>query len=109
VSTVELIDAGVIPKTLVSEKDRNNLLSQAVSLADKLGPGFDSPYGMIWPRINFTEDKGCREAEADRPIPGYAHATVGPARAGTNWLENKVLSKLTGKDIYERNATRSWK
>jgi mannosyl-oligosaccharide alpha-1,2-mannosidase len=85
------------------------VLSQAVSLATKLAPGFDSPTGMIWPRINFTTNQGCREHLNQRPIPGFAHATIGPARAGSNWLENKVLSKLTGKVEYELNATRAWK
>lgn len=64
---------------------------------------------MIWPRINFTTNEGCREAQDQRPIPELDHATIGPARAGSNWLENKVLTKLTGNGEYERNATRSWK
>lgn len=85
------------------------MLSQAVFLASKLAPGFDSPTGMIWPRINFTTNQGCREHLDQRPIPGFAHATIGPARAGTNWLENKVLSKLTGNINYEINATRAWR
>ncbi|KAI5838014.1 glycoside hydrolase [Morchella snyderi] len=109
VSTVDLIDAGVLSKGLVSQYDRHDVLSQAVSLATKLAPGFDSPTGMIWPRINFTTNQGCREHLDQRPIPGFAHATIGPARAGSNWLENKVLSKLTGKVGYELNATRAWK
>lgn len=102
------MDAGVVPKNLISKSERRAVLSQAVFLASKLGPGFDSPTGMIWPRINFTTNEGCREHLDQRPIPGFDNATIGPARAGTNWLENKVLSKLTGNKEYERNATRAW-
>lgn len=99
----------MVPKNLVSKSERRAALSQAVFLASKLAPGFDSPTGMIWPRINFTTNEGCREHPDQRPIPEFDHATIGPARAGTNWLENKVLSKLTGNEEYEKNATRAWK
>lgn len=108
-STIELIDAGVVRIGLVSESERDSLLSQAVSLARKLGPGFDSPTGMIWPRINFTSSKGCTGSGAERPGPDSGLAIIEPARAGSNWLENTVLSKLTRDDIYEKNATRAWK
>jgi len=107
ISTVELIDNGVVHRGLVSEQERSALLTKAVELAGKLAPGFDSPSGMIWPRINFTTNKGCREDE--REVGSHNHPTVTPARAGTNWLENKILSKLTGNDIYWENATSAWK
>lgn len=107
VSTVELIDNGVVHKGLVSEQERSALVAKAVELASKLAPGFDSPSGMIWPRINFTTDKGCRED--GREVGLHNHPTIAPARAGTNWLENKILSKLTGNDVYGKNATRAWK
>ncbi|PWW71718.1 Glycoside Hydrolase Family 47 protein [Tuber magnatum] len=107
VSTVELIDNGVVRRGLVSEQERNALVAKAVELADKLASGFDSPSGMIWPRINFDTNKGCRED--GREVRLHNHPTIGPARAGTNWLENKILSKLTGNDIYGKNATRAWK
>lgn len=52
VSTVDLIDGGIIRKGLVKASDRGALLQKAAQLADLLGPGFDSPTGMIWPRVN---------------------------------------------------------
>ncbi|KAG0632684.1 glycoside hydrolase [Tuber brumale] len=107
VSTVELIDNGVVHRGLVSEQERNALVAKAVELADKLAPGFDSPSGMIWPRINFNTEKGCREDGSEGGL--HDHPTITPARAGTNWLENRILSKLTGNDIYGKNATRAWK
>ncbi|KAG0125048.1 glycoside hydrolase [Tuber indicum] len=106
ISTVELIDNGVVHRGLVSEQERNALVAKAMELADKLAPGFDSPSGMIWPRINFSTDKGCRED--GREVGLHNHPTISPARAGTNWLENRILSKLTGNDIYGKNATRAW-
>jgi mannosyl-oligosaccharide alpha-1,2-mannosidase len=110
VSTVDLLDAGFTPLSKpVSKEARDALLKQAVFLADKLAPGFDSPTGMIWPRINFSEGVGCREIEGERPYPDYNHATIGPARAGSNWLENYGLSRLTEDPVYLANATKAWR
>lgn len=110
VSTVDLLDAGFTNFSRpVEKKDRDALLAQALFLADKLAPGFDTPTGMIWPRINFTSGVGCREEEKDRPYPHFEHATIGPARAGSNWLENMALSRLSGLKIYGENATKAWK
>jgi mannosyl-oligosaccharide alpha-1,2-mannosidase len=110
VSTVDMLDANFTKFSKpVPQKDRDALLRQAVFLADKLAPGFDSPTGMIWPRINFTEGVGCREEEKNRPYPHFEHATIGPARAGSNWLENMSLSRLSGATIYGENATKAWR
>ncbi|RPA87570.1 seven-hairpin glycosidase [Ascobolus immersus RN42] len=109
VSTLDLIDSKTYVRDgLVSPDRRDRLLQQAVTLARMLGPTYDSPTGMPWPRVNFSAGVGCREPLGERPIPGFAHATIGPARTGTNWLENKVLSRLTGNDVYLKNATRAW-
>lgn len=109
VSTLDMIDSKtVVREGLVSRDTRERLLKQAVTLAKMLGPTYDSPTGMPWPRVNFSAGVGCREPLDERPIPGFAHATIGPARTGTNWLENQVLSRLTGDEIYLKNATRAW-
>ncbi|KAF8445442.1 mannosyl-oligosaccharide alpha-1,2-mannosidase-like protein [Kalaharituber pfeilii] len=108
VSTIDMIDEGVIRRGLVQPSQRDGLLEQAVILANRLGPSYDSPTGMIWPRVNFTSGKGCIELDEEKPYPNFDHPTIGPARAGSNYLENKVLSKLTGDVIYLRNATRAW-
>lgn len=110
VSTVDLLDAKFTTFSIpVPKASRDALLAQAVLLADKLAPGFDSPTGMVWPRVNFTTAEGCREKPAERPYPDYDHATIGPARAGSNWLENMALSRLTGVKQYGANATRAWR
>ncbi|KAI5798135.1 glycoside hydrolase [Pyronema domesticum] len=110
VSTVDLLDANFTKfKKPITKHQRDGVLAKAVYLAQKLAPGFDSPTGMIWPRINFTEGKGCREVEGERPYPDYDHATIGPARAGSNWLENYGLARLTGDKVYYENATKAWR
>ena len=112
VSTVDLLDANFSQQQFarpVPRASRDALVRQAVSLAHRLAPGFDTPTGMIWPRINFTEGVGCREEEGERPYPDYDHATIGPARAGSNWLENYGLSRLTGNPAFVDNATRAWR
>ncbi|KAL7273587.1 hypothetical protein RUND412_003538 [Rhizina undulata] len=106
VSTIELFDAGILPKYLTTAANREGLLSQAVTLATKLAPAFDSPSGMLWPRVDFATDTGCMEPIDERP--DYPNPLAVPARTGSNWLEYKVLSKLTGDPIYQTNATGAW-
>lgn len=48
------------------------------------------------------------EQDNDKPYPELNDPVIGPARAGSNYLENTVLSKLTGDVRYVRNATRAW-
>ena len=95
------MDAGVIKAGNSDEKKA--LLQQAVNLAAKLGPAFDSPTGLPWPRVNFKTGRGIDP----NGRPGGT-TTIGPARAGSNWLEYRTLSKLTGDARYLRNATRAW-
>lgn len=54
VSTVDLIDAGIVRRNLVTPSQRDALLDKAVQLAESLGPSFDSPTGMIWPRVRLA-------------------------------------------------------
>lgn len=51
VSTVDMIDQGIVRHTLIKPGQRNALLEKAVQLAYLLGPAFDSPSGMVWPRV----------------------------------------------------------
>jgi len=52
VSTIDLIDESVVRRNLVTPVQRDLLLEKAVRLASLLGPSFDSPTGMIWPRVS---------------------------------------------------------
>ncbi|KAF2092115.1 glycoside hydrolase family 47 protein [Saccharata proteae CBS 121410] len=112
VSLVELIDNGVVPSTVVDEEQRNKILAQAQALADELGPAFDSPTGMLWPRVDFAKGKGTvprsQATKEDRTKPVLYSPSIGPARAGSNILEYRVLSSLTGSKTYFQNATQAW-
>lgn len=109
VSLVDLYDAGVVPDKIVSKEARKAILSQAVTLANALGPAYDTPTGMPWPRVDFAASKGV-------PIPPKVplhggkldDPVIGPARAGSSILENRVLTRLTGDPIYGKNSTLAW-
>jgi mannosyl-oligosaccharide alpha-1,2-mannosidase len=111
-SVVDLYDVGLIPKDILTEEARTFILDQAVTLADKLAPAYDTPTGMPWPRVDFTTERGephpsfiLQDDPAQRE---YEHPAIGPARIGSSILENRVLTRLTGDDIYTQNSTRAW-
>lgn len=97
VSIVELGDAGLIPSAVMPKKIRNQVLNQAEALAGRLLLAFDSWTGLPWPRVNFHD-----------LTVSPSGATIGPARAGTNFLELCTLSKQTGKPDYCSRATIGW-
>ncbi|KAK6356675.1 hypothetical protein TWF718_001015 [Orbilia javanica] len=101
VSTVDLLEAGVI--SAPSPSFREGILAKVKTLADNLGPGFDTPTGMMWPRVNFTQSLG-----VDVYGRRHEHAVVHLARAGSHWLEYSTLSHLTGNKIYLDNSTKAW-
>ncbi|KAF3923163.1 hypothetical protein ABW20_dc0108578 [Dactylellina cionopaga] len=101
VSTVDLLEAGVISPP--SPTFRRDILRQAKILADKLGPAFDTPTGMIWPRVDFERGLG-----VDTNGRRNEYTNVHLARAGSHWLEYSTLSHLTGDKIYLKNSTKAW-
>ncbi|KAK6531649.1 hypothetical protein TWF694_002827 [Orbilia ellipsospora] len=101
VSAVDLLEAKVIKAP--SKSYRKDILHQAQILADKLGPAFDTPTGMMWPRVNFEENKGV-DSDGGRKESTSVHL----ARAGSHWLEYSTLSHLTGNPIYLKNSTKAW-
>ena len=104
VSLVDLIDAGVVPKSLASREKRDKILEKAIILSNKLAPAYDTPCGLLWPRVNFKTGKGVNWPGAD----SHSSPSVSLARTGSNFLENRVLTRLSGNDIYFRNASRAW-
>jgi mannosyl-oligosaccharide alpha-1,2-mannosidase len=105
VSLVGLIDSEIVPSTVLPQGARDRILAQAVTLADKLGPAFGSPTGMPWPLMNFTTGYPYAEAFEKRES---GHVMIFPAHAGSNYLEYKLLSHLSGNPVYINRATRSW-
>ncbi|KAF1976193.1 seven-hairpin glycosidase [Bimuria novae-zelandiae CBS 107.79] len=109
VSLVDLYDAGVIPEDVITKEARDTILEQAVALANALAPAYDTPTGMPWPRIDFTASKGVLDPPASSPKNAkHKNSAIGPARAGSSILENRVLTRLTGDPIYARNSTLAW-
>jgi mannosyl-oligosaccharide alpha-1,2-mannosidase len=111
-SIVELYDVGMIPEDVLHEEARDLILEHAVTLAEKLGPAYNTPTGMPWPRVDFRTSKGVPDTplvSIETPSkPQDAHPAIGPARTGSSILENRVLTRLTGDPIYARNSTLAW-
>ena len=103
-SLVDLTDAGVIPIRVVTPRKRDALIEQAEALANNLLPAYETSTGLPWPNVNFV-----RHAGAPRDgVPAEQAHSVGPARAGSNIIENCILSNLTSNPKYCQVATKSW-
>ncbi|TID23748.1 glycoside hydrolase family protein [Venturia nashicola] len=112
VSLVELVDAKVIPEKVIPAVKRKQLLRKTELLAHNLLPAYDSPTGMPWPRVDFAQRIGVPDPPSvyiENPDkPHYKRPAIGPARIGSNILENCVLSSLTDDWEYCAKATQSW-
>ncbi|EMD88229.1 glycoside hydrolase family 47 protein [Bipolaris maydis ATCC 48331] len=111
-SIVDLFDVGLIPEDVLTGEARDLILDQAVVLAGKLAPAYDTPTGLPWPRVDFKTEEGephpsfiLQDDPAQRE---FEHPAIGPARIGSSILENRVLTRLTGDDIYVLNSTKAW-
>ncbi|KAJ9635986.1 Mannosyl-oligosaccharide alpha-1,2-mannosidase 1B [Coniosporium tulheliwenetii] len=102
-SLIDLSNAGLIPEAIISQAQKDGLLRQALVLAQKLAPAYDTPTGMPWPLINFSTATG----HSDPSVPPYSHPTVRTGHTATI-LENRALSHLTSDPVYLHNATRAW-
>lgn len=111
-SLVDLYDAGLIPEHVMHDEARDLVLEHAVTLAEKLGPAYDTPTGMPWPRVDFNTNQGVSDSFSlsteDSEKPRFEHPAIGPARTGSSILENRVLTRLTGDPTYARNSTLAW-
>lgn len=106
ISTVDLLDAETAK--VKSPYDRDALLDQAIVLAKKLGPSYDSPTGMPWPKMDFASDRSCYDTTCRDYNSTLESLTVDLAQSGTNWLENTAMTRLSQDPTYHLNATRSW-
>jgi mannosyl-oligosaccharide alpha-1,2-mannosidase len=112
VSLIELADAKIIPVTVISAEKREKLLKKAEYLGRRLLPAYESPSGLPWPRVDFATHSGSPDPplvyELDPTKTRYKNPAIGPARAGSNILENCVLTVLTGNAEYCAKATGAW-
>lgn len=102
-SLVDLSNAGLVPENIVSQAQKDSLLRQALVLAQKLEPAYDTPTGMPWPLLDFSANTG----HLDPSAPQYEHPAISPSHTAT-LLENRVLTRLTNDPTYLSNATRAW-
>jgi mannosyl-oligosaccharide alpha-1,2-mannosidase len=111
-SIVDLYDAGLIPQDIMVGDARDLVLEHAVTLAAKLAPAYDTPTGMPWPRVDFEREQGEPDPNFvfsnDPNKQEYDHPAIGPARAGSSILENRVLTRMTGDAVYTKNSTLAW-
>jgi mannosyl-oligosaccharide alpha-1,2-mannosidase len=87
---------------------RKAVLKQATVLADNLLHAYDERTGLPWPRIDFRTGQPSTVDLYTTGTEGEKDPIIGPARVGSNFLENCVLSKLTGKPEYCARATQAW-
>src|ERR1700753_2409408 len=97
VSLIELGDAGIIPNSVLTASKREEILKKATALAQGLLRSFEPSTGLSWPRIDLISG----------PVTTN-DPSIGPARAGSNFLELCTLSKLTKDPEYCNKATRAW-
>ncbi|KAI9800803.1 MAG: hypothetical protein M1825_003586 [Sarcosagium campestre] len=113
VSLTGMFDNNMIPDIEKRQLMRDGVLSQAVKLASKLAPAFNSPTGMMWHRVDFRRNVGRTDPPNKGDLmpvkpPGWRAPAIGCARAGSNMLEYSTLTALTGNAVYVENATRTW-
>lgn len=103
-STYDLLKSGLFPNTY-DQAQVDALLSQAISLADKLAFVFDTPSGLAATNVNFTNDEaiqGTYTVEATNTT----YNSTNTASAGTFIIEFFRLSDLTGNETYRQLAER---
>ena len=107
VSLIDMYDAGMIPNTVLRPRHRQGLIHQATTLANNLLAAYDTETGLPWPNVNFNRHQGTNWDPNN--VDPNDHPTIGPARAGSNYIENCVLSNLTDDPKYCNAALHSWK
>lgn len=104
-ASYDLLKSGQFPNTY-SQAQVNALLAQAVSLADKIAFGFDSPTGLASTNVNFTSDQPVFGTYTIAATNQTYNAT-NTASTGTFILEWFRLSDLTGNETYRELSARA--
>ncbi|KAL9090305.1 MAG: hypothetical protein Q9165_005338 [Trypethelium subeluteriae] len=101
-SSHDLLKSGLFPNNY-NQDQVNALLSQAVSLANKIAYGFDTPTGIASTNVNFTSNT---PVEGTYTVGNITYNSTNTASAGTFLLEWLRLSDLTGNDTYRQLVER---
>lgn len=96
---------GPIPN---QEQYREACIRKAVDLARTIAPAYDSPLGIPWPRVDLRNKLGVTDSDPNMMDSYESSPRSGPARIGSNWLENYRLSSLVKDNEFVTNATRAW-
>ena len=104
-SAYDLLKSGLFPNNY-PESQINALLSQAVTLGNKIAYGFDSPTGLAGSNVNFT---------SNTPVFGtytvastnVTYNATNTASTGTFVLDWARLSDLSGNETYRQLTERA--
>lgn len=98
-SSYDLLNSGLFPASSYDQADIKALLSQAVTLADKIAYGFNTPSGLASVDVDFTTDTPV-EGTYTISATGVTYNSTNTASAGTFLLEWYRLTDLTGNTTY---------
>ena len=98
----DLLKSGLFPNNY-NQDQVNALLAQAVSLANKIAYGFNTPTGIASTDVNFTSDT---PIEGTYTVGNRTFNSTNTASAGTFLLEWFRLSDLTGNETYRQLVER---
>lgn len=99
-SAYDLLKSGAFPSAgLYDAADVDALLSQAVTLADKLAYGFGTPSGLAAVDVDFATNTPV-EGSYTVSATGVTYNSTNTASAGTFLLEWYRLTDLTGNTTY---------
>lgn len=98
-SSYDLLNSGLFPASAYDQADIKALLSQAVTLADKIAYGFNTPSGLASVDVDFTTDTPV-EGTYTISATGVTYNSTNTASAGTFLLEWYRLTDLTGNTTY---------
>ena len=79
-SLVNMVDEGVVPKSVIDDERRSELLKQASALSEILAPTYNSPSGLPWQLINAKTSEG---VEGGLVSPGRVSTGVQEALVST--------------------------
>lgn len=104
-SAYDLLKSGLFPSSAYPAADIDSLLTQAISLADKIAYGFDTPSGLASVDVNFTSNTPV-EGTYTVSATGVTYNSTNTASAGTFLLEWYRLTDLTGNTTYRELVDR---
>lgn len=98
-SSYDLLKSGLFPTSAYDESEIDALLAQAVSLADKIAYGFNTPSGIASVDVDFTTNTPV-EGTYTISATGVTYNSTNTASAGSFLLEWYRLADLTGNLTY---------